>query len=118
MHSPRIRGREPVSEEASVEQPSGDNIRELDPQLVRALEHPIRVQFLRLLADRPTLSPAEAQQLIGEKAAPGSLAYHARVLADLGLIEPAGDPDPARGLSFRVTPTGEEALATLGIPPK
>jgi hypothetical protein len=35
---------------------------------------------------------------------------------DLGLIEPAGDPDPQRGLPFRLTTSGRQALVALGVP--
>jgi len=44
------------------------------------------------------------------------LAYQARLLADFGLIEPAGEPDPQHGLPFRLTTSGRQALVALGIP--
>jgi len=45
------------------------------------------------------------------------LAYQTRVLADFGLIEPAGEPDPQRGLPFRLTTNGRRALVALGVSP-
>lgn len=89
-----------------------------DHRLVRALDHPVRATFLRLLAERDTLSPAQATALIDDAAIPlANVVYHARVLHGLGLIEAAGEPDPRMGVPFRVTSTGAEALVALGISP-
>ncbi|MDQ3726125.1 MAG: helix-turn-helix domain-containing protein [Actinomycetota bacterium] len=85
---------------------------------MRALDHPLRVGFLRLLADRQALTPREALGLLdGGEVALSSLAYHVRLLAQLELVEPAGDQE-AEGLPFRTTSTGELALAVLGLPPR
>ncbi len=88
-----------------------------DQRLVRALDHPLRVGFLRLLAERQALSPREALgSLDGGEVALSSLAYHVRLLAQLELVEPAGDLDRERGVPFRTTSRGDVALAVLGIP--
>ena len=55
-----------------------------DPQLVKALTHPLRGQILRRLEDR-TASPSALAEELG--APLGNVAYHVRQLASLGLIE-------------------------------
>lgn len=88
----------------------------LDPKLVRALDHPIRVTFLRLLTDRETIAPVEALPLLGKKGpALGNVAYHAGVLEHLGMIEATGSPNPNGGPTYRATPKGESALLALGF---
>lgn len=89
-----------------------------EPRLIRALDHPVRARFLKLLADRDAISPAEALPLLGlEDLALSNVTYHARVLDQFELVEPTGDPSPTGGASFRVTPKGQNALAALGLPP-
>jgi hypothetical protein len=104
---------------SGMPQPSGrDDGPAPDQRLVRALDHPLRVGFLRLLADREALSPREALGLLeGGEVALSSLAYHVRLLAQLELVEPAGGIDAA-GVPFRPTSSGEVALAVLGLPPR
>lgn len=90
-----------------------------EPRLARALDHPVRARFLRLLAERETLSPREAQPLLEPGDLPlSNLAYHVRVLDYFGLVEPTGDPEPGGGLAFRATPEGEAAVIALGFPPR
>ena len=55
-----------------------------DPQLVKALTHPLRAQILRQLEER-TASPSALAEELG--APLGNVAYHVRQLAGLGLIE-------------------------------
>jgi hypothetical protein len=86
-----------------------------DQRLVRALEHPVRVGFLKLLAERERLTASEALGLLNRPdLVLGNVAYHVRVLNLLGLVEPDGDPSRARGLPFAPTPAGEDAVAVLG----
>lgn len=90
-----------------------------EPRLARALDHPVRARFLKLLAERETLSPLEAQPLFTPADLPlSNLTYHVRVLDYFGLVEPTGDPVPGGGLAFRATPEGEAAVIALGFPPK
>lgn len=100
--------------------PSPDKTPEFEYRLVKVLEHPLRIDFLRQLAERDTLSPAEALANLDESSpVPLSKAtYHARVLDQFGLVEAAGQPDPDRGVPFRVTTQGEFALAALGYMPR
>jgi hypothetical protein len=88
----------------------------LDHRLVQALDHPLRVNFLRLLAERGVLSPAEALDLFdvdGVKV--GNVAYHAKVLHLLELVERATDSARGDGFGFRVTRSGVLALNVLGF---
>lgn len=95
--------------------PSFDSTPEFDHRLVKALGHPVRCGFLRLLAERSQLTPAVALADLQEEGLLLSMvAYHARVLNHHGLVEAMGQPDPERGLSFRTTPAGEVALVALG----
>ncbi|HEX7277999.1 MAG TPA: helix-turn-helix domain-containing protein [Solirubrobacterales bacterium] len=90
-----------------------------EPRLVRALDHPVRARFLKLLADREAVTPVEALPLLdfdGLKLS--NVAYHARVLELLELVEPDGQTSEAGGPPFRTTPKGEAALLALGLPPR
>jgi hypothetical protein len=98
--------------------PSPDSTPEFDHRLVKVLEHPVRIGFLRLLATRSSLTPAEAlDHLRGENLMLSVVTYHARVLHHFGLVEAMGQPGSAEGLSFRATPIGEIALLALGYMP-
>jgi DNA-binding transcriptional ArsR family regulator len=57
---------------------------ELSRQVVQAMAHPLRIRLLRILTEK-VASPKEIAQATGE--APGNVAYHARVLFDLGCTE-------------------------------
>lgn len=99
-----------------MDQPADrDRGTEYDHRLVEALENPIRADFLRLLAKRRILSPPQALPLMSTEVDLDKLAYQTRMLADLDLIEPAGEPDPKRGLPFRLTTSGRRALVALGV---
>ena len=78
------------------------------------MQHPIRIALLRLLADHDSLSPAEALDLLdAEPIGLSNVAYHARVLQDLQMVEPAGELDSDRGAPYRATPAGVRALASI-----
>jgi DNA-binding transcriptional ArsR family regulator len=55
-----------------------------DPRLVKAMRHPLRVRILAMLDEREA-SPNELSGWLG--ASLGTVAYHVRALARLGLIE-------------------------------
>jgi hypothetical protein len=87
-----------------------------DHRLVKALDHPIRVGFLSLLAERETLSPREGLELLAAPTTPlRTVVYHVLVLHQFGLVAPAGGFHPDQGMPFRATPEGEMALAALGL---
>lgn len=50
--------------------------------MVRAIAHPLRLEILRALGERA--SPTELSRKLGEPL--GTVSYHVRVLADLGLL--------------------------------
>lgn len=98
--------------------PSPNRPPEFEHRLVRVLDHPVRIGFLKLLAGRDTLSPSEARDRLEDRPLLSKVTYHARVLEHFGLIEAAGQPDPDRGVPFRPTATGQLALVTLGHLPQ
>jgi DNA-binding transcriptional ArsR family regulator len=57
---------------------------ELSQQVVQAMAHPLRIRILRILTER-VASPKEMAKAMDER--PGNVAYHARVLFDLGCTE-------------------------------
>jgi len=56
----------------------------VDPRLVKAIGHPLRLKLLTLLNER-VASPSELAEELGETI--GSVAYHVRTLAQLECIE-------------------------------
>ena len=56
----------------------------LDPELVRALAHPLRVEILEVLNEREA-SPNELMEVLDYPL--GNIAYHSRVLEKCGCIE-------------------------------
>ena len=98
--------------------PFPDKTPEFEYRLVRVLEHPVRIDFLKLTRESETLSPAEALERLQESNLPlSTVTYHARVLDYYGLVESTSHFDPDRGAPFRVTPQGEFALTALGYAP-
>ena len=71
-----------MNEDSSPVTPSKPNL--LDPHLVRALGHPLRVQILEVLNERQA-SPNELMEILGYPL--GNVAYHTRVLEKCGCIE-------------------------------
>lgn len=57
----------------------------LDPQAIKALGHPMRLDALRLLNERVQASPSEIAEALGVDI--GGLAYHVRVLKECDCIE-------------------------------
>ena len=101
-----------------VQPPDKDGFPALDQRVVRALDHPVRAAYLKLLAARDSLSPAAALPLLRQDGlALSNVVYHARVLDQVELIEPTGEPEPNGGVPFRTTSRGQAALAALGLPP-
>ena len=71
-----------MNEDSSPVPPSRPNL--LDPHLVRALAHPLRVQILEVLNERQA-SPNELMEILEYPL--GNVAYHTRVLEKCGCIE-------------------------------
>lgn len=65
----------------------------LDPRLAKALSHDVRARALRLIVTAPTSPKAIAEELGLDLR---GVAYHVRVLRNLGCIEPV-EMRPRRG---------------------
>jgi DNA-binding transcriptional ArsR family regulator len=57
----------------------------LDPRLLKALSHPLRLRILDLIADHGELSPARIARELGHPLA--TVSHHTRLLRDLGCVE-------------------------------
>lgn len=57
-----------------------------DPQSMRALAHPLRLQLMDLLGLEPELTATQCAELTGESVA--SCSFHLRMLAKYGYVEP------------------------------
>lgn len=89
-----------------------------DHRLLKALDNPVRVRLLELLAEHGSLTPGEALPLLQNPAVMLShLTYHLRVLHQFRLIGPAGKRTPGGAISYRTTRRGETALTVLGVAP-
>lgn len=55
-----------------------------DPRWARAISHPLRIRLLAML-EETTASPVQLAARLGQPL--GTIAYHVRVLADLGLLK-------------------------------
>ena len=83
---------------------AGEARRELrDPQAMRALTHPVRLELLRVLELEGQLTATQAGELIGEP--PNTCSFHFRQLAKYGFVEEAG-PAPGRSRPWRLVTTG------------
>lgn len=60
-----------------------------DPQRIRAIAHPLRIELLDVLGSVPEATATECAQRTGESVA--SCSFHLRMLAKYGYIEP-GEP--------------------------
>jgi DNA-binding MarR family transcriptional regulator len=88
----------------------------VDPRLMAAVSHPVRADFLRLLAEHKELSPLAAQKRLGEKhkVTLSQLTYHVGMLERSNLIESTGERAAAGGLQLIATAKGEDAMAVIG----
>lgn len=96
-------------------------------RLGQAVNHPLRIGFLRLLANRPNLSSDEALARVNERSldefkeggdvALSQVDYHLRVLERFGVVELASRPYCGRYASFRTTPTGRLLMLAIEASP-
>lgn len=77
-----------------------DQIRTTDPERIRALAHPVRLELLEVLDDLGEATATQCAERLGETVA--NCSFHLRVLAKAGFIEPA----EARGREKPWRPTG------------
>lgn len=66
--------------------PSADNVRITDPQRIRALAHPLRLELIDLLGEEGPATATRCAEVTGESVA--SCSFHLRTLAKYGYIEP------------------------------
>jgi hypothetical protein len=92
----------------------------VEPRIMQAVSHPIRSEFLRLLAKEVTLSPKGAIALLPsmERLSLSQVNYHMWVLGRDSLVEPAGwESGPDEGISYRATAKGREVMTLIGVLP-
>ncbi|HEX4307073.1 MAG TPA: helix-turn-helix domain-containing protein [Solirubrobacterales bacterium] len=82
-------------------------------QVTKALGHPLRVKYLRALAQRRELSPSEFSRESGE--ALGNVSYHVKALFDAGVLE-VSSMVPRRGaMEHRYSLTGPRAKVSIKV---
>lgn len=85
-----------------------------DPQRVRALAHPLRLELMELLGAEPDLTATECAQRTGDSVA--SCSFHLRMLAKYGYVEacePRGREKPWRlpNQSRTITPDHDDPVS-------
>ncbi|MGH2908046.1 MAG: ArsR/SmtB family transcription factor [Solirubrobacteraceae bacterium] len=76
-----------------------------DPQALRALAHPLRLELLDRLMSFGEQTAAQCAEAVGSTAS--NCSYHLRALARVGLVEPGSSTD-RRERPWRATATGLE----------
>jgi DNA-binding transcriptional ArsR family regulator len=83
---------------------TAENRRTLDdPAVLKALAHPVRLDVLSFLMSSGPATASACARAVGDT--PSNCSYHVRVLAALGLVEPAPSAD-GRERPWRATVTG------------
>lgn len=67
--------------------PQRERLEVTDPQRIRALAHPLRIELLDILGSVPEATATECAERTGESVA--SCSFHLRMLAKYGYVEPA-----------------------------
>ncbi|WP_327089697.1 winged helix-turn-helix domain-containing protein [Nonomuraea sp. NBC_01738] len=101
-----------------------ESFRITDPQVLKAVSHPLRVRLLGLLRAEGPATASQLGRVVGESS--GSTSYHLRELAKYGFIEEDPSPDGrerrwrARHLytswdnaQMSATPEGRESLTIM-----
>lgn len=81
------------AEKTAAKKSGGSFGRPAQAQLVKGLNHPLRIECLTVLAER-VASPREIAEALDEDLS--NVSYHVRVLSELGLIELVSE-EPVRG---------------------
>jgi DNA-binding transcriptional ArsR family regulator len=82
-------------------------------KLTQALNHPLRLGYLRALRATDELSPVEFSRQIGQPL--GNVSYHVKALREAGVVE-VGSKVARRGaLEHRYRFTGPQAEATMVV---
>jgi DNA-binding transcriptional ArsR family regulator len=90
----------------------------VEPRIMQALSHPLRSEFLRLLAAEGTLSPKRAYGLLPsmETLSLSQMNYHIWSLVKSGLVKAGKADDRRAGTPFRATPLGLQVMTMIGAP--
>ena len=92
----------------------------VEPQIMKALSHPIRSEIIRLLATEATLSPKRTISLLpaSEMLSLSQVTYHVWLLIKDGLVEPdRRQSGPAGNGAYRATAKGREVMVLIGVLP-
>lgn len=73
---------------AAGDEPGGRRRTITDPQVMRALAHPLRVSLLEVLTVDGPMTASQAAERLGET--PGNMSWHLQTLARYGFVEEAG----------------------------
>jgi DNA-binding transcriptional ArsR family regulator len=86
-------------------------LRVSDPQRIRALSHPLRLELIDILGDGPATA-THCATITGESVA--SCSFHLRMLAKYGYIEPA--PRSGREKPWQLTSSSQELRPDVNDP--
>ena len=84
--------------------------------VLKAAAHPVRLDVLRLLAARRVLSPAQLSAEIEGVTLP-VVSYHVHVLAQAGLVHPAGTKRGRGAVAhfYRIADEGKAVIAAADV---
>ncbi|MBS1843097.1 MAG: helix-turn-helix transcriptional regulator [Actinobacteria bacterium] len=82
-------------------------------EIAKALSHPLRLAFIRMLRERRVLSPTEFSRETGEPL--GNVSYHVKALSEAGVVDVA-ETKPRRGaVEHFYSLSGPKAGNVLGV---
>jgi DNA-binding transcriptional ArsR family regulator len=84
---------------------AGKRNRIIDQAVVKAVDHPVRVEVLDLLAPAAELSPEQIADKLGRKL--GNVSYHVKVLLDGGVVELVRTEQRGGGVEHFFRPVAE-----------
>jgi DNA-binding transcriptional ArsR family regulator len=82
-------------------------------EVTKALSHPLRLEYLRALAQREELSPSQFAKESDQSL--GNVSYHVKALFEAGVLE-VSSMVPRRGaMEHRYSLTGKRAGAAMAV---
>jgi DNA-binding transcriptional ArsR family regulator len=82
-------------------------------EVTKALSHPLRLEYLRVLAQRKELSPSQFAKESDQSL--GNVSYHVKALFEAGVLE-VSSMVPRRGaMEHRYSLTGKRAGAAMAV---
>jgi DNA-binding transcriptional ArsR family regulator len=82
-------------------------------ELTKALSDPLRLEYLRALAQRSELSPSEYARESGEPL--GNVSYHVKALFEAGVLEVASMVPRRGAMEHRYSFTGGHAGVAMAV---